>query len=289
MKTSQPPIFIVGTQRSGTTLLCRMLSAHPDLFIQNELNVRKMFAPGWGRAEIQLAIEHLIEDDHACTLQSLLQQSGKTRWGLKDPELTGHLDELSQFLPESRIVIIVRDGRAVTSSYIENRWGLGTNVYTGALRWRDEVEQQLSFCKRHPTAVYMVKYENLILHTEHELRGLADFLDLEFDAAMLRYSERPATYHKTRENLHTYRQPDVRLADKWRAKLSPRQQAIIETVAGDTLRRTDYVCVHQPLELGQVEKAYYVVHQKIMGELQLQYRWRTNAVREYFRKKALSR
>ena len=32
-------LLVFGTQRSGTTLLCRMLSAHPELFIQNLFSV----------------------------------------------------------------------------------------------------------------------------------------------------------------------------------------------------------------------------------------------------------
>ena len=289
MEAGDPSVFIVGTQRSGTTLLCRMLSAHPDLFIQNELNVRRMFAPGWQKAEILAAIEQLIQDDHSRGLDSLLAESGKSQWGLKDPELTNHLPELEVFLPDTKFVFIIRDGRAVASSYIENRWGLGTNVYTGALRWRSEVERQLSFHERHPGDVYVLKYEDLILETERELRGVMDFLGRPFDPGMLSYNEKPASYHPTRENLHTYRQPDMRLADKWRRKLTQRQQAIIETVAGDTLRRVGYACEHQLVQLGELEKTYYRLHQKVVGELQLQYRWRSNAIREHFRKKALAR
>ena len=38
-----PNIILLGTQRSGTTLLTRMLSAHSAIFIQNEISVEKIF------------------------------------------------------------------------------------------------------------------------------------------------------------------------------------------------------------------------------------------------------
>lgn len=286
MKT---PIFVLGTQRSGTTLLCRMLSAHPDIFIQNELNVRQMFAPNWTRNDILAAIKRLIQEDHGKSLEDILQQAGKSAWGLKDPELTNHLDDLEKFLPESKFVVIVRDGRAVTNSYMENKWGLGTNAYTGAQRWSDEVELQLAFKDKHDKNVHLLRYEDLVAQPEIELRKLLEFLEVPFYEDVLQYSNKPSFYHRTRENLNTYRAPDIKLTKKWQEKLSSRQKDIIETVAETMLSRLNYPVSGDKYNIGVFEKTYYLIHQKIIGELQIQYRWRLSMIREHFRKKALEK
>jgi len=283
----KPPIFVLGTQRSGTTLLCRMLSAHPDIFIQNELNVRQMFAPGWTREDILDAIKSLILEDHGKSLETILEQAGKHVWGLKDPELTYHIDDLEKFLPDSKLVVIVRDGRAVTNSYMENKWGLGTNAFTGAQRWLNEVELQLAFKEKHSESVHLLRYEDLVIQPDVELREILEFLDIPFHEDVLQYSHKPSFYHKTRENINTYRNPDINLAKKWQEKLSNRQKNIVETVAGTMLRKLDYPVSDITCKIGAIEKAYYRMHQKIIGEVQIQYRWRISMIREYFRKKAL--
>lgn len=281
------PVFVLGTQRSGTTLLCRMLSSHPDIFIQNELNVRQMFSTGWSREDIESAIKRLIQDDHGKSLEAILAQASKKVWGLKDPELTYYIQDLEKFLPESKFVVIVRDGRAVTNSYMENKWGLGTNAFTGAQRWLNEVGLQVAFKEKHSDNVHLLRYEDLVMQPERELRELLEFLSIPFHEDVLQYSEKPSFYHKTRENKNTYRRPDINLTKKWQDRLSSRQKSIIETVAGTMLSRLDYPVSGVKYEVGVLEKTYYLLQQKIVGELQIQYRWRLSLIREYFRKRAL--
>lgn len=283
------PVFVFGTQRSGTTLLCRMLSAHPDIFIQNELNVRQMFCAGWTRNDIERAIKRLIQDDHGKSLELILEQSNKSVWGLKDPELTYHIQDLEKFLPESKFVVIVRDGRAVTNSYMENKWGLGTNAYTGAQRWSNEVALQVAFKEKHNESVHLLRYEDLVMQPAKELRDLLEFLEIPFHEDVLQYSQKPSFYHRTRENQNTYRKPDIKLANKWQEKLSSRQKSIVETVAGTMLSRFDYPVSGVKHKIGVLEKAYYLTQQKIVGELQIQYRWRLSMIREHFRKRALNK
>ncbi len=143
----QCPLFILGTQRSGTTLLCRMLSSHPLLYVQNELNVRKIFTADATKKSIVGNIKQLIKDDQGLSLEEIMARDGKRYWGLKDPELTDHIASLEGFVSDTKFIIIIRDPRAVVNSYMENKWGLGTNAYSGVLRWVSEVESQLQFKK----------------------------------------------------------------------------------------------------------------------------------------------
>jgi len=46
------PIFIMGTQRAGTTLLTRIMSAHPQMFVQNELDLPEIFGHQRSKAEL---------------------------------------------------------------------------------------------------------------------------------------------------------------------------------------------------------------------------------------------
>lgn len=131
------PVFLIGTQRSGTTLLCRMLTAHPDVFVKNELPVRSVFTKDATREDIERNISHFVKKQYGDDIAGLLQRERKKIWGLKDPELTHYLDPLKQFLPEARFIVITRDPRAVVNSYIENKWGLAPTpiqALTGGVR-----------------------------------------------------------------------------------------------------------------------------------------------------------
>lgn len=266
------PVFIMGTQRSGTTLLTRILSAHPTIFIQNEMQLPSIFK-GTTPTEI---IDKLIEqydDRTGRSFKELISQEDML-WGLKDPQLTEYIPQLRMFLPESKFIIIVRDGRGVTNSYMENKWGLGTNAYYGALRWKKEVNDQLGFMDEAPDNFLYIRYEDIIDNLEDALRNICTFLDKPFDEDMLSYESTQSHYSKKRENMHTFKKPDKRLAEKWKNKLSAFEINIIETVAGDLLEQLGYELAGNKIRLTPLQLFYFKWHQKIIGEFQIQYRWR---------------
>ncbi|MEP7702673.1 sulfotransferase [Paraglaciecola sp. 25GB23A] len=274
MTVSSPLLFILGTQRAGTTLLTRALSAHKDLFIQNEISVEQVFPEKIDASAMLDAMDTQILKRHKQNINQIMLSQKKQYWGIKDPELTDHLSALEKFSTLSKFIIIVRDARGVVNSYIDNRWGLGTNAYTGAKRWKMEVDKQIAFAKKFPEQTLVIRFEDFISDMEHSLRQICFHLDIVFDETMLKYNKKEAQFKENASNINTKKPPDLRLATKWENKLSSRQIGIINFVAQDTLKSQGYDLSIPPLKPSFYESLYYKMHQQIVGELQLQWQWR---------------
>ena len=276
------PIFIVGTQRSGTTLLYRMLGAHPDVFLVNEI---------W---EFYKFADRRVNDDHALSefliervglshpylpcagaepndpfghldlaFAAKLRTNGKSRWGIKDPRLTYYLEPFERRFPDGRFVFIVRDVRAVTNSYLARRMNVA-NVFHGAKLWVEQTRIQKEFTARHPDRARMVSFEDLVDDSESILKEICEFLDVPFEASMLEYHrETPTTkVHAGNENITKPVQKSI--ADKWRGELSPKQIAVIESVAADSMKAHGYQPTGPSVSIGRLRKVAYDLHQWLM-------------------------
>ncbi len=260
-----------------------MLTAHPDVFIKNELPVRSVFTEGANREVIKRNIDRFVKNQYGEDIAGLLQKEGKKIWGLKEPELTRYLQPLKQFLPEARFIIITRDPRAVVNSYIENKWGLGTNAYTGAKRWRKEVEDQLDFEAELPDKVLRLRYEDLVLDQRKSLGKVCDFLGIAFEQSMMDYADQKAFVIKSRENSNTFRAPDPALTKKWRDSLSDHQIRVIDSITRGAMEVAGYQAESERYSVPTWMAAWYRLHQAILGELQIQYRWRIQRWRRNLR------
>jgi hypothetical protein len=281
----QPSIFIVGTQRSGTTLLCRMLTAHPDIFIRNEFSDPcRIFSRNKSKQEIINDIDIEIQNAYHENLKSFLKRIDKKVWGLKDPKLTYCIDDLVNHFPNAKFLFIIRDGRAVANSYIKSKWGSATNTYHGALRWKREVELHRIFIQKNLKICHIVRYEDLIRNTEKELIKICSFIGQSYSENMKNYSEQPVYITKNELNKHTFHGIDESIMSKWQTELTPYQISVFEAVAGETLLQNQYDLVGEKIVISGVMKMWFSLQQKILGNVQLHYQLKSQILKRFIQK-----
>ncbi|MFW6058712.1 MAG: sulfotransferase family protein [Phycisphaeraceae bacterium] len=253
------PVFLVGAERSGTTLLRLMLGHHPSLAWVNEFEyaVDMVTADGrfpdlaqytaWlGRHRIFRASGCTIDPslDYPALMRDFLEQRRK-RAGKAQVHATchRHFDRLLHIWPAARFIHLVRDGRDVAHSVI--RMGWAGNVYTAAWRWIEAERLWTRLRGRLPEERYIeLHYETLLAQPERELRRLCAFIGVAYDPAMLRY-DRDSTYEK----------PDPALAQQWRRKLSSYEVRLAEARIGDMLMERGYgLSGLPPLTVGSMRR-----------------------------------
>jgi hypothetical protein len=211
--------FVVGANRSGTTLLRMMLDAHPELTIPPETH----FVPDvidacdergatpeqlvevmtshreWGDFNLGAdevlerlrALDELTAGDALRAFYGLYaERVGKPRWGEKTPGYATSMIQIQRSLPEARFVHLIRDGRDVALSAMD-RAKKPITAGQVAKRWKRRITKARKQ-SRKVKHYREVRYEDLVLDTEPTLRGICEFIDLPWDPAMLHYHERAA-------------------------------------------------------------------------------------------------
>ncbi len=212
-----PAVFVVGMNRSGTTLLRMMLDAHPQLTIPPETHfvpdlikaarepdatpedalAAMKSAREWG--DFGFSDEEMLGRLRALPelkpgpavrtfYEAYTEQQGKPRWGEKTPTYVQKMKLIQRALPEARFVHVIRDGRDVALSVLD-RTVRELTAADIAKRWRKKIGKAREDSPKLDHYLE-IRYEDLILETEPVLRRVAEFIDLPWDDAMLDYHER---------------------------------------------------------------------------------------------------
>lgn len=214
--------IIVGSPRSGTTLLRLMLDAHSTLAIPPETGfltlagkfrekrdkLRERFfhaIVSYGdpfrswvdfdlpAEQFRLALDEItpfnISDGYRAFYRLYCARHGKPRCGDKTPIYCRHLNEIRRVLPEARFIHLIRDGRDAALSLRRLWFSPGWQMETQASYWRDCVVAARRAGIGHED--YMeVRYEDLIQNTAESLKRVCAHVDLQFEADMLNYYQR---------------------------------------------------------------------------------------------------
>lgn len=214
--------FVVGSPRSGTTLLRFMLDTHPELAIPPETGfltlgpklkgrgdkLRESFFrevvnypnpfPNWPDFEIpeetfRAALSEInpftVSDGYRAFYRLYAARFGKSRWGDKTPLYCHELKLIRRLLPEARFVHIIRDGRDAALSLRQMWFSPGWEIETQAAHWRKFVLAARRAGLGRPDYLE-VRYEDLILKPRETLERVCAHVGLAYDEVMLSYYTR---------------------------------------------------------------------------------------------------
>lgn len=162
-------VFIVGSPRSGTTWLARLMGAHPEVAATQETElVNRYLRPWYDAWDAQLPADADQWHRHryrglpsVLTVQEFEDSVGGLARAVyakvlglkptarvvvdKNPEYSLHVGMIRRVFPDAAVLHLVRDGRAVAASMLAASRGWGrdwapTNVRLAAQTWRANVE-----------------------------------------------------------------------------------------------------------------------------------------------------
>lgn len=238
------PVFLVGAERSGTTLLTLMLDNHPGVtwlgefeFVVDCIDDEGNWPPldqyyEWLQRD-RIFLETKFHVDKSLDYPSLMK-SFFTQSVPQDKNIVvgatchRHFDRLLRIWPEIKFIHILRDPRDVARSNISMGWA--GNVWYGIDRWV-EAENIWSHLetKVDPSRRFEFKYEDLVCEPERLLSDICTFIGVDYHPDML-------TYDKT----STYSAPDKRLIYQWKKKLTTSQVQLIESKVAELVEKNGY-------------------------------------------------
>ena len=278
--TDCSPIFVVGSGRSGTTLLQLMLNAHPAIAVAGELHffdqileLRKRVPDLGTRAQIDelfkllpslagfryladfepvLAVsrDRMIAADrpsyellYRSLLEGFCSQQGARRFGEKTTVNLRYLEPLVRLFPNARIIHIVRDPRAAVASRLKVPWA-SDDVVTNALKWKLEVSCGRAFAEQRDLAdgrFFEIRYEEVVAEPAAALRRVCDFVGEPYDGRMLDYHTSASAYVASEPwKSGTTKPVYASSLDSWRSDLSEPQVFLIELIAGAEMAHYGY-------------------------------------------------
>jgi hypothetical protein len=226
------PIFVVGANRSGTTLVRLILNAHSQIAIPDELTyfgptIHGIPLDHWRRPNLDAAayeafIDQFLEtncatlskdldltdvkDDilsappslrtpYQTVLEAWANHHGKARWGEKTPANLFYVDYMLEMFPDARFIYVVRDPRAGVASMQRVSFFPDDVVFNALNRYKHwRAGHRYLNASVPPTQRMTIRYEDLVQAPDETVCRICTFLDEPFEASMLDFYEDAERY-----------------------------------------------------------------------------------------------
>jgi hypothetical protein len=214
-----PMVFILGNERSGTTLLRTLLNSHPNIIatpeskfavklyprfgkikkwtekdvhnIINELYKESFFLKIW-RIERTLltsrllSIKDLVDYSSVCKIIYFSMRNDKENILViidKNPIYVLFIPVLLKIFPEANFIHLVRDPRDNVNSHAKS-FGV-QNIGFAAQKWLGFNKILRKARQLMPNRIYLLLYEDMAGETELNMKKLCSFLGVNYNKAML--------------------------------------------------------------------------------------------------------
>lgn len=286
MNPDNAPIFIMGTQRSGTTLLRLILNAHSKIAIPEEarfltpLLKNKYLEKNFSGDSMQNLISYLSSNEQfklwnydsrpflaelahkneislheliGAMFSSYCSAEGKTIWGDKSLFFSA-IDILGSLFPKSRFIHIVRDGRDVFDSW-RKMDPTKNNAAVIALDWSYKLHRIESSLKLIPSTHQMlIRYEDLISEPERITKAICAFIGVDHEINMLNFYKTSHHYIGDHHSSLIFNAIDNANRAKWHKNLTPDEIKAFTLMARHYLMKYGYEIPDEKLSLLDIAK-----------------------------------
>lgn len=293
MTAQKGPIFIVGTERSGSNLLRAILNGNPAIYIPHPPHIMKDLGPveglygdlrddrnfrrlindaarlielhffPWETAPSrQEAFETAAARNLYCVKAAFYDQyrtfKGAERWGCKSTFMVHYADIAVKHSPGARFIHLVRDGRDVAVSAKNSVFNHFHPYYVARL-WNEQQKTAAGLAERLGREAFLtVRYEDLLADPEKTVKAVCSFLGEDYSDGLLRYFENPeikrlAAFSASWDNCAKPVLKDN--SGKYRKDLSACEVKLFETEAFGELERFGYALDNPRGELAKLAAA----------------------------------
>lgn len=206
---AQAPIFVLGMPRTGTTLVDRILSSHPEVESAGELQVMQVGVKRLARTLSRYALDPETIDAARSLLPSQLGQlymhdaapyrKSTRRFVDKLPLNFLYIGYIARALPEAKIVCLRRHPLDTVWSNYRHLFATNFSYYSYSYDLLDTAayyamfdEMMRFWQQRFPGRVLEVQYETLVEHQEAQTRRLLEYCDLSWNERCLSFHDNDA-------------------------------------------------------------------------------------------------
>jgi LPS sulfotransferase NodH len=252
-----PPLFIIGTPRSGTTLLTRLLNAHPNILLTHEsaffllldllikesrAGIEGSFFYPQDYKEIFSSYIHDRAHDLLVGFYERIaeheQREDLSYWGDKHPHHDVCMDFLDELFPQARYIHILRDPRDSACSIAE----MNKSSFQDALKiWKriaDGYANAMLFLDG--SQCMSIRYEDFVRDYEGGLQSILEWLGVDAHEAVWRYLAKIRNKDIHRPDTITGKDFAAQAIGRWRRELSAEDRVWAMEYVGDYLERYGY-------------------------------------------------
>ena len=208
------PFFIVGHERSGTTLMAALLDRHsrvavppethffsdicsgelaaekgdPAAMVERACGGGRMRDLGLDAAELLRRVEDARPTWAELFLEAIhlyAERRGKGIVGEKTPNHWRQVGHLLGLFHECRIIWMVRDGRDTVWSLMNMPWRRHSDLLRHAWEWRDTTQRMLVWERKFPQCILRVRFEDLVEQPRETAGAVCQFIGVEFEDRQL--------------------------------------------------------------------------------------------------------
>lgn len=276
-KIMKSPVFVVGSPRSGTTLLYHMLLSaggfavylteskvfdlvfpqFADLSVRE--NRRKAFDL-WSQSKLftltgldrALLEERILNECRTggdflrMVMEEMARKQNVGRWAENTPEHILYLARIKKEIPDAVVIHMIRDGRDVALS-LEKKgwvqpfaWDRGRRTIIAGLYWEWLVEKGREYHEAINRDYMEVRYEALIGQPVETLAQISRFIGQDLDHEVI---QRVGIGSVSEPNTSFEQESQAGAFDpvgRWRKEFPPGELAALEALIGPTLQKLGY-------------------------------------------------